>query len=82
VDKVARPVRESPLIISEIPRDLFHPLAIRSRKDPGNLDPPGLEINDEEYEIPNQSRPSVTSHDHEASVLTNHEAPPGDRLPG
>jgi len=58
VDKVARPVQESPLIISEIPRDLFHPLAIRSRKDPGNLDPPGLEINDEEYEIPNQSRAS------------------------
>ena len=57
VDEVAVPIQKSLSTISEIPRDLIHPLAIRSRKDPGNLDPPGLEINDEENEIPNQARP-------------------------
>ncbi len=55
MNDVAGLIQKSLFTISEIPRDLIHPLAIRSRKDPGNLDPPGLEINDEENEIPNQA---------------------------
>jgi len=56
MDEMAGSVQESVFAISEIACDLFHPLAIRSRKDPGNLDPPSLEINNKENEIPNQTR--------------------------
>ncbi len=47
---------QEPLVaISEVTRDLAHPLAIGSRKDPGDLDSAGLEVYDKENEIPNQA---------------------------
>ena len=56
MNEVTRFLQEPRFANGEVSCDLFHPLAIRTRKDPGNLDPPGLEIDDEGNEIPNQAR--------------------------
>jgi len=57
VDEVASFLQKPLVAISEIACDLFHPLAIGSRKNPGNFDSTSLEVEDEENEIPNQARP-------------------------
>ncbi len=57
MDEVAGSVQKSLVTISEIPRDLLHPLAIGEGKDPSDLDPSRLEVYDEENEVPDQARP-------------------------
>ena len=57
MDEVAGSVQKSIFAISEIACDLFHPLAVGSRKDPYNIDSSTLEVDDEENEISNQARP-------------------------
>ena len=79
---MARTAQESLVAIGEITRNLFHPLAIRSRKDPCNLDPPSLEINDEENEISNQSRPSDHFNAEEVSRCNRAPMSLQERLPG
>ena len=56
VDEIASSIQEPVLGIREIARDLAHPCSIRSGNNSGDLDSTGLEINDDEYEIPNQAR--------------------------
>ena len=49
-------VLQKPLIaVGEIARDLAHPLAIGSGKDPRNIDSASLKVDDEENAIPNQA---------------------------
>ena len=56
MNEVASFFQKTLVAIGEIARHLAHPLAIRSRKDSGDLDSPALEVDDEKDEIPNQSR--------------------------
>ena len=58
VDEIARTIQEPIFGIGEITRDLAHPGSIGSGKNPRDLDPPGLEVDDEENEISNQTGPS------------------------
>ena len=53
VDEMASSIQESRFTISEVSRDLAHPLAIRPRKDSRDLDSSSLEVDHEENEIPN-----------------------------
>ena len=56
MDQVARAIQEPIFGIGEISSDLAHPFLLRLLNDPGDLDPPSLEIDDEENEIADQAR--------------------------
>ena len=56
MDQVSGTIQESVFAIDEITRDLFHPFLFGLLNDPGDLDPPSLEIDDEENEIADQTR--------------------------
>lgn len=57
MDEIANSIEESLFTVREIATDLFHPPVIGSGRDPGDLDPSGFEIDDEEHKIPSQACP-------------------------
>ena len=56
VNEVASSYQGTGLDIGEIASHLLHPLAIRSWRNPGNLNSTALQLDDEEHEVPDQAR--------------------------
>ena len=56
MDQVPRTIQEPVFAIGEIARDLVHPSSIGLRQDPGDIDPPSLEVDHEENEVSDEAR--------------------------
>ena len=57
MDEISSSIEGSLVAVGKVATHLFHPLAIGSGRDPGDLDLSGFEIDDEEHEIPSQACP-------------------------
>ncbi len=81
VDHVATVQEKAVLAVDQIPGNLLHPLPIRRRGDPGDLNPMRLEVDYEEHEVANEAAPGHDLDREEVRCSDRAPMSPQERLP-